>query len=231
MGRMTLRSREWRLLTRVIACGLMLAAMGTQPVAAQVKSDPAQKPAAAKPSAPAAAKPAPKKPTETKPAAAPVAATPSPADAASTEDGEAAEGSGLPVPRFVSLRTEPINMRSGPGLRYPVDWVYRRKHLPVEVVAEFETWRRIRDPDGTEGWVHQTMITGRRTGVVRGTPQPLQRSDGDESHPMAILSAGVVVNVLRCPAGSPFCRVEVNGMQGWLRRERFWGVYPNETVE
>jgi len=237
-------------LTRILACGLMLAAMaGPYPVVAQnaaPSAKPAEKSAPAKPAAkkPTAPDKGPAKtdaaPSKTKePAAAPVkdpakepVKEPAPAqtEADVAPGDEPAEGSGLPVPRFVSLRGETVNMRSGPGLRYPVEWVYRRKHLPVEVVAEFETWRRIRDPDGTEGWVHQTMITGRRTGIVRGT-QPLQRSDGDESHPLAILSAGVVVNVQRCPANLPFCRVEVDGMQGWLRRERFWGVYPNEMVE
>jgi SH3-like domain-containing protein len=255
------------LLTRIFACGLMLAAIaGPHPVAAQVtpqsvppsikpapeKSATAPSGAPAKAVKPTAKKPAPDDkggdkgngktapskpdatPAKTKTATDPPGKAAAPAqtepDVVMAPGDEPDEGSGLPVPRFVSLRAETVNLRSGPGLRYPMEWVYRRKRLPVEVVAEFETWRRIRDPDGTEGWVHQTMITGRRTGIVRGT-QPLQRSDGDESHPLAILSPGVVVNVQRCPANSPFCRVEVNGLQGWLRRERFWGVYPNEVVE
>jgi SH3-like domain-containing protein len=162
----------------------------------------------------------------------PAAAPPAPGvgDQAPAEGGEAAEVSGLPIPRYVSLRTDPVNLRSGPGLRYPVEWVYHRKHLPVEVIGEFDTWRRIRDPDGTDGWVHQTMITGRRTAMVRGT-QGLYRSDGDTSSTVATLEAGVIVNVQRCPAGSAFCRVEVDGRQGWLKREQMWGVYPSETVE
>jgi SH3-like domain-containing protein len=203
----------------------MLAAIaGPHPVAAQPGS-PSTKAARTTAATSGDVKTTQSKPDAAKPDAAPQA---NEEDAAPSD--EPAEGSGLPVPRFVSLRTEPVNLRSGPGLRYPVEWVYRRRHLPVEVVAEFDTWRRIRDPDGTEGWVHQTMITGRRTGIVRGT-QPLQRTDGDDSNPIAILSAGVVINVQRCPANSPFCRVEVNGLQGWLRRDRFWGVYPNEVVE
>lgn len=146
-------------------------------------------------------------------------------------DADNAEVSGLPVPRFVSLRTDPINLRSGPGLQYPVEWVYHRRHLPVEVVKEFDTWRRIRDPDGTEGWVHQSMIAGHRTGIVRGTAQALHRGDGDDNAAIATLEAGVVVNIQRCPAGSLSCRVEVNGLQGWLKRDQIWGVYPTETVE
>jgi SH3-like domain-containing protein len=172
--------------------------------------------------------PPPKAPDAKQQPAAPPA--PGEGDQAPAAEGEAAEVSGLPIPRYVSLRTDPVNLRSGPGLRYPVEWVYHRKHLPVEVIGEFDTWRHIRDPDGTDGWVHQTMITGRRTAMVRGT-QALYRSDGDTSSTVATLEAGVIVNVQRCPAGSAFCRVEVDGRQGWLKRENMWGVYPSETVE
>ena len=138
---------------------------------------------------------------------------------------------GLPIPRFVSLRTNPINLRTGPGVRYPVDWVYVRRHLPVEVIGEFDTWRRIRDHDGSEGWVHQSMLSGKRTAVVTGGPQVLKRSGEDTAAVVATLEAGVIVNVQRCPATAPFCRVEVDGVQGWLKRETLWGIYPGETVQ
>jgi len=138
---------------------------------------------------------------------------------------------GLPIPRFVSLRTNPINLRTGPGVRYPVDWVYVRRHLPVEVIAEYETWRRIRDPAGAEGWVHQSMLSGKRTVVVTGTAQALKRTSADDAEVVATLDAGVVANLVRCPAEVAFCRVEVNGLQGWLKRSQFWGVYPSETVQ
>lgn len=138
---------------------------------------------------------------------------------------------GLPIPRFVSLRTNPINLRTGPGVRYPVDWVYVRRNLPVEVIAEYETWRRIRDPDGAEGWVHQSMLSGKRTVVVTGTAQALKRTNVDNSEVVATLDAGVVANLIRCPTENAFCRVEINGLQGWLKRGQFWGVYPSEAVQ
>lgn len=138
---------------------------------------------------------------------------------------------GLPIPRFVSLRTNPINLRTGPGVRYPVDWVYVRRHLPVEVIGEFDTWRQIRDPDGTEGWVHQSMISGKRSAIVTKEPRPLKRTGEDTADTIATLEQGVVVNLQRCPADSAYCRVEVDGLQGWLRRDQFWGVYPNETLQ
>ncbi len=136
----------------------------------------------------------------------------------------------LPLPRFVSLRTDPINMRTGPGVRYPVDWVYGRRGLPVEVVAEFDTWRRINDPDGADGWIHTSMLSARRTAVVSGGLRPIRRTSEDEGELLARLEPGVVVSIQRCPAGS-YCRVEAAGVQGWVRRDHLWGVYADEVIE
>lgn len=144
----------------------------------------------------------------------------------------AASSSGvLPLPRFVSLRADQVNMRAGPGARYPVDWVYMRRDLPVEVIAEYETWRKIRDPDGTEGWVHQSMLAGRRMAVVRGRKAMLRRTADDSSSAAAWLDPGVVLRLHQCPPGSEYCRVEVEGYQGWLRRGEIWGIYKGEIVD
>src|ERR1700745_1267941 len=75
---------------------------------------------------------------------------------------------GLPVPRFVTLRSDQVNVRTGPGERYPIEWVFTRKGMPVEILAEFDVWRKIRDWQGTEGWVHQRMVTGNRAVIVKG---------------------------------------------------------------
>ncbi len=144
---------------------------------------------------------------------------------------DAARGSALPIPRFVSLRTDPINLRTGPGVRYPVEWVYVRRRLPVEVIAEFDTWRQIRDPDGAEGWVHQTMLSGRRTAVVTAASAVLRREGADTAAALANVEKGVVVAVQRCPASGEYCRVEAGGIQGWLKRDQVWGVYPTETLQ
>jgi SH3-like domain-containing protein len=171
---------------------------------------------------PAAAARAPAQPSR-----APVG-VPEPADG---DKGDSGRTSSLPIPRFVSLRTEPINLRTGPGVRYPVEWVYVRKRLPVEVIAEYDTWRRIRDPDGTEGWVHQSMLSGRRTAVITKGNTALRREGNDAGAPTARLEEHVVVNVQRCPADNAYCRVEVDGLQGWVRRDALWGVYPTEAVQ
>jgi SH3-like domain-containing protein len=143
----------------------------------------------------------------------------------------AVETSGLPLPRFVSLRSDEVNLRTGPGVRYPVDWIYARRDLPVEIIAEVEGWRKIRDWQGTEGWVHQSMLTGRRTMVVTGATRPLRRDDRDDAPAIAMVEAGVMGRLVQCPRGKTLCRVEFNTIQGWLRRDEFWGVHPGEWVE
>jgi SH3-like domain-containing protein len=143
----------------------------------------------------------------------------------------AAETSGLPLPRFVSLRSDEVNLRTGPGVRYPVDWIYTRRDLPVEVIAEFEAWRKIRDWQGAEGWVHQSMLSARRMVVVTGS-QRLLRAEPDEKSPaLAKLDANVVGRLFSCPKAKIYCRVDVDNIQGWLKRDEFWGVYSGEFIE
>lgn len=138
-------------------------------------------------------------------------------------------GSGLPVPRFASLRSDDVNVRSGPGTRYPVEWVFQRKNMPVEVVAEFDTWRKIRDWQGTTGWVHQSMLVGKRTVVVAGRQVSLLRTPESDSAPVARVEASVQGELLSCKG--TWCRVRVNDYKGWLARKDIWGVYPDEKIE
>jgi SH3-like domain-containing protein len=141
--------------------------------------------------------------------------------------------SGLPVPRFVSLKADKVNMHVGPAKTYDVTWVYTRAGLPVEITAEFENWRRIRDNEGAEGWVYHSLLSGRRTGVV--TPRTKEelvsiRNNADaEGMVTAQLQAGVLGTVKKC-SGS-WCRISGDGFDGWIQQERLWGVYPNEKVE
>jgi SH3-like domain-containing protein len=152
--------------------------------------------------------------------------------AAEDAPNEHAQGrpDGLPLPRFVSLRPDSVNLRVGPSARYPIEWIYVRRNLPVEVIAEFDTWRRIKDPAGTEGWVHSSMLSGRRTAMVTGAVQPLRRTPAADSDVVTSLEPGVIVSVERCPQGD-VCRVEVEGHEGWLKRDALWGVYPSELID
>jgi SH3-like domain-containing protein len=136
---------------------------------------------------------------------------------------------GLPLPRFVSLRAAEVNLRTGPGTRYPIDWVYQRRGMPVEIVDEFDTWRRIRDWQGTEGWVHQSMVQGQRSILVTGKRHTLRRRPEPDSPGVALVDAGVVGVLNRCQ--QTWCEVSVNGFSGWLERDAFYGLYPGETLE
>jgi SH3-like domain-containing protein len=140
-------------------------------------------------------------------------------------------GKTLPVPRYVSLRAAVVNMRTGPGVRYPVDWVYQRKNLPVEVIAQFGTWRKIRDFQGAQGWIHQSMLSGARFVAITGQMRTLRRQADAKSSPLARIEPGAIAELMRCPEGTGWCKVSAGGHQGWLRRVEFWGLYPRENIK
>lgn len=141
------------------------------------------------------------------------------------------DGSGLPLPRFVTLRAGEVNMRAGPGVQYPVEWVYKRQNLPVEVIAEYRTWRKVRDWQGSQGWVHQSMLASRRAVIVTGATRTLREKPDAKSAAVAELEAGVIANLIECPHGVGWCRVEADGFEGWLRRVDFWGTLKDEVTD
>lgn len=122
-------------------------------------------------------------------------------------------------------------MRTGPGVQYPVEWVYMRKDLPVEIIAEFETWRKVRDWEGTQGWVHQSMLSGKRTVMITGDVRMLRKEDDAKSPTKARVEPGVIARLVDCPKGNGWCRIEVAGLEGWLRHVDFWGAYKNEVFD
>ena len=134
--------------------------------------------------------------------------------------------SGLPIPRFVSLKSDKVHLRVGPGKDYPIEWVYVKRGLPVEIIAEYDVWRKIRDFQGTEGWVHQQRLTGRRMMVTTADMQSLFRRPDDTAPVLAKMETGVVGRLLECDA--KWCRIEVSGFRGWVKRGAFWGIYPSE---
>jgi SH3-like domain-containing protein len=156
-----------------------------------------------------------------------------PADAASAAKDGAVSASGLPVPRYVSLKSDHVNVRAGPTKDNDVAWVYTRSGLPVEITAEFENWRRVRDSEGAEGWVYHSLLSGRRTAVVTMKSKDDLASIYDSPDPTsavaARLQAGVVAQVRHCAAG--WCRVSGNGFDGWIEQQRLWGVYADEKVD
>jgi SH3-like domain-containing protein len=146
--------------------------------------------------------------------------------------------SGLPIPRFVSLKADRVNLRAGPGTDYPTSWVYRRAGLPVEVLSEFEGWRQVRDAEGATGWVVQSLLSGRRTALVTPwdvkagstAPQvPVRNSDSESARAIVNVEAGVIANIHGCDGR--WCRVSIDRFQGYMLQKKLWGVYENEVVK
>jgi len=138
------------------------------------------------------------------------------------------KGSGLPIPRFASLRSDEVNVRTGPGTRYPVDWVFKRKSMPVEIVAEYENWRKIRDWQGASGWVHQSLLTGKRSFIIPSKAASLHKTPAAAAEVVAKLEPEVMGEIRSC-AGD-WCRVKVSGASGWIERNGMWGVYKSEPI-
>jgi SH3-like domain-containing protein len=136
----------------------------------------------------------------------------------------------LPIPRWASLKNGEVNMRTGPGLRYPTDWVYRRKELPVQIEREFDVWRLVQDPEGVRGWVHQQTLTAKRTFVLKGADQTLRAKAADDADAVALIKSGVVGTIRACAPDAAFCEVEAGGHKGWMRRAVLWGMFPGEAV-
>lgn len=139
--------------------------------------------------------------------------------------------SGLTLPRFAALRSNHINARSGPGARYPIDWVYMQKMAPVEIKAEFELWRKIKDWQGSESWVNKAMLTGKRS-VKVVTPGENNIYDKPDYKSAIIAKAEdeVVGEVTKCPADSDFCLIKFTSIEGWMPKSNLFGVYPNEVI-
>jgi SH3-like domain-containing protein len=140
--------------------------------------------------------------------------------------------SGLPVPRFVSLRPDKVNVRAGPTRDHEVAWQFTRSGLPVEITAESDNWRRIRDWEGSEGWVYHSLLSGRRTALVTAKNKsdlvPLFAAADEQGAVVARLQPGVAASVRKCTG--KWCHIAGSGFDGWIAQERLWGVYPNETV-
>jgi len=132
------------------------------------------------------------------------------------------------LPHFASLHSDKVNLRAGPGDRYPIEWVYIRKDWPVEVTAKFDHWQRVRDWEGTEGWIHEKMVTGRRGVIVTGGVRALRQAPDLGAGLVARAEPGVVARLDECRG--EWCRIEAGEVIGWVQRSDIWGVYPNETV-
>lgn len=143
---------------------------------------------------------------------------------------------GLPVPRFVSLKSKRVNMRIGPGKQFKVVWLYLKKGLPMEIIQEYDNWRKVRDPEGQEGWILHSLLSGKRTVIINpgetdkqaGTVD-MRNAEAASANVVARVEPGVVMDVLACQA--ELCRVSAKGSTGFLDKKFLWGVYPDELIE
>lgn len=134
-----------------------------------------------------------------------------------------------PPSRFVTVKADKANVRAGPGRNYPVRWVFVQPGIPVEILAEYDNWRQVRDWEGQEGWIHAAMLSRKRTIIVTGKKRTLYRRAEASSPPVVILEPGIIAEIEDCTA--EWCRVEVRNNRGWLRRGEFWGIEPGEIIE
>lgn len=168
----------------------------------------------------------------------PIPARAGAADTPGTEAPPSGQVSGLPVPRFVSLKADQVNLRSGPGKDYPATWVFKRAGLPVEVVKEFDIWREVRDAEGTQGWVIQSLLSGRRTALVLpwdakpgASPKQteIRRDTNASSRTVVMVEAGVIANILSCDGR--WCYVAIDRYRGYIEQKKLWGVYEGEVLK
>ena len=132
----------------------------------------------------------------------------------------------LPLPRWATLATPEANLRTGPGKRYPIDWVLKKQRLPVEITQEFDNWRRIREPGGSDGWIHRSMLSGVRHAMLKQDGTMFSQPNGD-SRVLAKLQKGVIATLSQCQ--KDWCRLKVDQYDGWVRKKSLWGVYPDEV--
>ena len=138
-------------------------------------------------------------------------------------------GSGLPVPRFVSLKFNETNLRVGPGSEYPVIWQYRQVGLPLLVDAEFGVWRKVRDADGTTGWMHGAGLSLRRMAFIHTSMAKIYQRDNSESRVVAVAEKNALLKLESCPKN--WCRVTTETVRGWVQRAAIWGVLKDDSLK
>lgn len=148
---------------------------------------------------------------------------------AAAEKNMVVGASGLQLPRFVALQAKKVHLRTGPGTHYPIDWVYYRETLPVEVIDEHGPWRKVRDMDDTVGWIHRQLLIGPRYALVRGKTRTLFAEKDLASARLVIAEAGVTGRLLACEG--IWCQLVIGGKKGWMERRHLWGVYKDEVFD
>ena len=135
----------------------------------------------------------------------------------------------LPIPRYVSLKAEEGNVRRGPSLSHRIDWVFKRRNMPLQVTGEHGHWRRVQDRDGQGGWVHYSLLSGVRHVIIESDLTPMRVKPINDAEVNAYAEAGVVARLGTCSL--EWCRVNAHGSRGWVAKKVLWGVKPQEIRE
>ncbi|APG46114.1 SH3 domain-containing protein [Phaeobacter porticola] len=132
----------------------------------------------------------------------------------------------LPLPRFVSMKAAEGNVRRGPSLTHKIDWVFKRRGMPLEITAEYGHWRRVRDRDGAGGWVHYALLSGARTVLIEEDMLTVHARPEPSAPVTAAFELGVVARLGQCDVS--WCSISAGGYRGWAPKEKLWGVAPDE---
>ncbi len=135
----------------------------------------------------------------------------------------------LPMPRYVSLKAGKANARRGPSLSHRIDWVFVRKHMPLEIYGEYENWRRVRDLDGAGGWVHYSLLSGSRTAILTIDMQPMLQAPSSDATIVARFEKGAIGDIRHCVPN--WCQLTSGGYKGWVSKAAIWGVYADEKKD
>ncbi|MGY8985008.1 MAG: SH3 domain-containing protein [Sphingomonadales bacterium] len=164
------------------------------------------------------------------------------------KEGSVIGSTGLSLPRFVSLSAGEANLRTGPGDRYPILWVYVKRGIPLEIIAEYNVWRRVRDSEGTTGWMHSALLSGTRFSLITGSIRTVYANPSVSSKPVLRVEPNVISSIKSCKNGWCFInitsglifltiskgleRVTISkGLEGWIPQEHIWGTYSFENIK
>lgn len=139
------------------------------------------------------------------------------------------EVTNLPLPRYVSLKASEANVRRGPSLSHRIDWIFTHRNMPLQIVAEYENWRRVVDREGLGGWIHFTLLSGVRSVIIDTDMQPIFARASEDSSQIALVESGVIARLKACTA--TWCEVDADGFDGWIPKTALWGVDADEVLE
>ena len=146
-----------------------------------------------------------------------------------TQEPQKGQVTNLPIPRYVSLKVKEANARRGPSLSHKIDWIYKRQNMPLEIYAEYENWRRVRDFEGLGGWVHYTLLSGIRYVLIKNELLEMRLLPSIDAQVIAKVPQHNIATLDKC--NKDWCRIIDDGYKGWVPKNGIWGVYENEVKD